>query len=311
MSDGAAGAPDVLVAVVTYNSEQHVERLLSALPSALGDFQDACVVVVDNGSTDRTVELVRRHAPRAVVLESGANIGYGAAINRALAHSRPGRAVLVLNPDLAPAPGALAALVERLKSPGVGIAVPRIVDTAGRLKFSLRWEPTLLRAIGEALLGGHRAARHPALGDMIRDPDTYVDGATADWATGAVMAISRPVLDAIGGWDESFFLYSEETDYALRARDAGFALSFVADAEVMHPGGEMSRSPMLWSMLAVNRVRLYRRRHGFVAGGAYWLVVLLNESARAVLGRPTHRAAVRALFRGPSYPSDAVVGPAR
>jgi N-acetylglucosaminyl-diphospho-decaprenol L-rhamnosyltransferase len=153
------------------------------------------------------------------------------------------------------------------------------------------------------VLGGHRAARFDRWGDMIRDPAHYVDGATADWATGAAVLIARRVVDAIGLWDESFFLYSEETEYAMRARRAGFSLRYVTGAEVVHPGGEMSRSTWLWSLLAVNRVRLYAQGHGRIATAAYWLVVVVNEASRALLGRPTHRAALVALFRGrPSLP---------
>lgn len=296
---------NVLVALVTYNSARVVETCLRSLGPALDGVRDVQVVVVDNASTDDTVERVRAVAPHARVVAAGANLGYGAGINVAVETAPPSRAVIVLNPDTAPQPGSLRRLVEALNRPGVGISVPRITDLEGRLKFSLRREPTLLRAVGEAVLGGHRAARYPLLGDMVRDPAAYVDGATADWATGAAMAISRATLDTVGPWEESYFLYSEETDFALRARDAGFRLSYVADAEIRHPGGDMSRSPMLWSILAVNRVTLYRRRHGRVPAAAYWLVVMANELARALLGRPTHRAAVRALVRGRPLPPDA------
>src|SRR5699024_2747584 len=140
-------------------------------------------------------------------------------------------------------------------------------------------KPTLGRALGEALLGGRRAARFASLGDLIRDTTYYVSGATADWATGAAMYLRRDALDAVGPFDERFFLYSEETDYALRLRDNGFSLRYVAEAVVCHPGGDMSRSPWLWSLVALNRTRLYRKRNGTVAGGLYWLVVVVNEAA--------------------------------
>lgn len=296
--------PDVLVAVVTYNSADIVERFLRALPDALEGAGTVLVVVVDNDSRDGTVDRVRALAPWATVLEPGANLGYGAGINLALRQARPRRGVYVLNPDAVPSPGSVARLVHAVESvDGVGIAVPRILDGRGRLKYSLRREPTIRRALGEAVLGGHRAARYPAWGDMIRDPAHYVDGATADWATGAAMFLAPRTLDTVGSWTEDFFLYSEETDYALRARDAGLHLRYVASADVVHPGGDMSVSPWLWSLVALNRTRLYRRRHGGVASAVFWLVVLLNETSRALLGRPTHREAARALLRGRVRPA--------
>ncbi|WP_413454318.1 glycosyltransferase family 2 protein [Georgenia phoenicis] len=297
--------PDVLVAVVTYNSASVVDSFLRALPDALEGAGTAMVVVVDNASQDGTVGLVRALAPWATVLEPGRNLGYGAGINLALRAARPRRGAYVLNPDAVPSPGSVARLIHAIeRADDVGIAVPRIVDGQGRLKYSLRREPTIRRALGEAVLGGHRAARYPAWGDMIRDPAHYVDGATADWATGAAMFLAPRTLDAVGSWTEDFFLYSEETDYALRARDEGLHLRYVASADVVHPGGDMSVSPWLWSLVALNRTRLYRRRHGGIAGAVFWLVVLLNEASRALLGRPTHREAARALLRGQVRPAD-------
>lgn len=305
-------APDILVAVVTYNSTAVIEEFLQALPAALEGAGTATVVVVDNASEDGTADLVRQLAPWVTVIDAGGNLGYGAGINRALAHTRPRRGVYVLNPDAVPSAGSidlLARAVERDVAV-VGIAVPRILDSDGALKFSLRREPTIARALGEAVLGGNRAARCSALGEMIRDPDYYVDGAAADWATGAAMFLAPATVAAVGPWAEDYFLYSEETDYALRARDVGLGLRLVDGAEVVHPGGDMATSPWLWSLVAVNRTRLYRTRHRRLKSAVYWSVVVLNEGVRAALGRPTHREAFRALLRG-MRPPPPTVYPAR
>lgn len=296
--------PDVLVAVVTYNSAATIDRFLRALPPALHGAGTARVVVVDNDSHDGTVERVTALAPWAVVLPAGANLGYGAGVNLALRAARPRRGAYVLNPDAVPSPGSVAPLAHAVEEhPGTGIAVPRVLDDEGRLKFSLRREPTITRAVGEALLGGHRAARFARWGDMIRDATYYVDGATADWATGAAMFLSPRTLEEVGLWPEDYFLYSEETEYALRARDAGLRLRLVTAATVVHPGGDMEVSPWLWSLVAVNRTRLYRKRHGPLLGAAYWAVVVANEASRAMLGRRTHRAALRALLTGGRIPA--------
>jgi len=296
--------PDVLVAAVTHNSIDVVTEFLASLPAALEGAGTATVVIVDNASTDGTPELVRRLAPWAVVIDAGGNLGYGAGINLALATTECRRGVYVLNPDATPSPGSVDLLARAVESnPRTGIAVPRIVDRQGRLKFSLRREPTIARALGESVLGGRRAARFPALGELVSDPRCYVDGATADWATGAAMFLAPRTIAAVGPWAEDYFLYSEETDYSLRARDAALGLRLVPAAEVVHRGGEMSGSPWLWSLVAVNRTRLYRKRHRGVRSALYWLAVLLNEGLRALLGRPTHREAFRALIRGVRPPT--------
>ncbi|WP_167288663.1 glycosyltransferase family 2 protein [Nocardioides seonyuensis] len=299
---GLAGADDpsaeVVVACVTYNSASVIEPFLAALPAALVGVPGSRVVVVDNASSDDTVATIEEVAPWVTVVRAPGNVGYAAGINLALRQCTARRGVYVLNPDAVPSPGSVAHLLAVVEAdPEVGIAVPTVLSEAGEVKFSLRREPTILRAAGEAVLGGHRAARHPWLGDQVRDSSKYVEGATADWATGAALFLSRAVLDAVGSWDERFFLYSEETDYALRARDEGFRVQLTTAASVTHPGGEMESSPELWTLVAVNRQRLYRKRHALVPSVVYWAVVLANESVRALLGRPRSRLATQVLLR--------------
>ena len=303
LADDSVTEPDVVVACVTYNSESVIEGFLAALPAALQSVPDCRVVVVDNDSQDDTVDIIRRAAPWVTLVRAPRNLGYAAGINLALAHSLGRSGVYVLNPDAIPAPGSVARLLDLTRlDPGVGIAVPMVRAADGSLKFSLRREPTLMRALGEAVLGGHRAARVSWLGDMIRDPGRYRDGATADWATGAAMFISRSAIDAVGEWDERFFLYSEETDYALRVRDEGFRLELLAGTSVTHPGGEMSTSPHLWSLVAANQQRLYRKRHRLLPSVAYWAVLVAREGVRAMFGRERSRLACRVLLAlGPDH----------
>lgn len=291
---------EVLVLVVTYNSAAVVGRLLEALPGALRGVPGVTIVVVDNASDDDSAGLAEGSPVEPLVIRCAENLGYAAGINVGLKAVSPTRALLVLNADARPKDGFLIALLTVLESPEgppTGIVAPRVVDHRGNLKFSLRRDPTLGRALGEAIVGGHRAARFPSLGEQIRDPKFYTDQRRADWATGAALLVSAECLRMVGPWDESFFLYSEETDYAMRAREAGWVLRYACNAVVEHPGGQMSKSPFLWSIVAVNRVRLYQRRHSRVAGAAYRMVVTLNEALRAPFGKPTHRAALKALLR--------------
>jgi GT2 family glycosyltransferase/glycosyltransferase involved in cell wall biosynthesis len=283
----------VLVAIVSYNSEAVLGECLAALPAALAGVP-ATVVVVDNASTDGSRDLVRAVAPEAVLVELPANGGYAAGINAACG-AYPGRDVLVLNPDVRMGAGSVPRLLAALDQPGTGIAVPRLHDAAGRLHRSLRREPTVLRALGEAVLGGRLAGRIAPLGEVVGAARHYARPTTADWATGAAMLVSAPCLEAVGGWDESFFLYSEETDFALRARGAGFALRLVPDAAAVHLGGEATTRPDLWAVLTTNRVRLYGRRHGPLATAAFRAAVTLNAALRAPL-EATHRAALRRLL---------------
>jgi N-acetylglucosaminyl-diphospho-decaprenol L-rhamnosyltransferase len=293
---GGAGVNQVTIVVVLYNSAAHVDAFLDSLPAATEGVPAWQLIAVDNGSTDDGPARVSTRAPEAVVVRQD-NRGYAAGINVGIAAAESSQAVLVVNPDTRLGAGSVLAMLAELSDPGVGIAVPRLFTTDGRLGWSLRREPTVLRALGEAVLGGSRAGRFPALGEIICDPAMYQRSACADWASGCAMMISRACLNTVGRWDERYFMYSEETDFALRARDAGFALRLTPKAVVVHVGGEGQYSPHLHSMLTVNRVRLFAGRHGTAHTAAFWGVVTIGEALRAVFGAPVHRAALRALLR--------------
>ena len=190
-------------------------------------------------------------------------------------------------------PSCVEELWRAFDSPGTGIAVPRLVDEHQDLQWSLRRDPTVLRVLGEAVLGGRRAGRYTAFGEVVTLVDEYREDHVVDWATGAAWLVSARCMATVGAWDESFFLYSEETDYALRARDAGLTVRLASRAEAVHIGGDVHTSPPLYALMAANRVVLYRRRHRLFPSVAFWCAVLLNEVLRS--GSDVHRSAVRRL----------------
>ncbi|SOE07340.1 glycosyltransferase family 2 protein [Streptomyces sp. Ag109_G2-15] len=286
----------VAVIVVTWNSASVLPGFLAALPDGMAGL-DWRLVVADNDSADDTVEVLRALAPDATVVQTGRNAGYAAGVNAALGAAGAYGAALICNPDIRMRQGCAKRLVDGLGD-GVGIAVPLLYEEGRDTPHhSLRRESSVLRALGEAVIGNTRAGRFPVLSEMVTDPAAYRRPTRADWATGALMAISGDCLAACGPWDESFFLYSEETEYCLRARDRGYGTQLEPTAEAVHLGGDSQVSPRLWTLLTLNRVRLYRRRHGPLATAAFRTAVLLRETSRAALGRPASRAAAAALAR--------------
>lgn len=286
--------------VVTYNSARVLGDCLRSLPLGAKGVELTDVVVVDNASRDSTLELAETFTDLPMrTVQMGRNAGYAAGINAGVNELDLATldSVLVINPDCRLSPGGVATLQEVLTVPGCGIAVPRLVNPDGSLQPSLRRTPTVRRALAEAVIGGTRAGRIGKLGELVTDPREYEHPAPAAWATGAAMLISVNALLQIGPWDESFLLYSEETEFALRAADRGWSLWYEPSAVVEHIGGESDTNPMLAALLAVNRVRLFRRRRGFVPALAYYFAVVLGESARALAGRETSRASVAALLR--------------
>jgi GT2 family glycosyltransferase len=296
--------PSVTIVVVTYNSADVLPGFFDALPAGLEGIEGEEVVVADNGSSDRSVEIARDRWPAATIVETGRNGGYAGGINDGVRAARPSPAVLVLNPDIRLGSHAVAALLDALDEEEVGIVVPRLVDGGGRLLKSLRREPSVGRALGEAVLGGRLAGRYSALGEVVEDEASYETSTEADWASGCAMLVSRACWDAIGPWDESFFLYAEDTEYALRARDRGFRLMIAPEAKAVHLVGPSHEDPRLWAMSVWNRYRLFRRRHGPVTSAAFRGSLVLNEAIRSLAGRRAHRAGLAALLRTSSRPEE-------
>ena len=286
-------AVDIGVAIVTYNSAEHIPDLVRTLRDALGEFTHR-IVVADNDSSDDSVEQLK--AAGIEVVEMGANLGYSAGINAGLRRLTDTRAVLILNPDMKLGPGSVSELMAALDDPRVGIVAPQSRSYDGSLGLNQRRDPSLLRAFGTSLLGGRHAQRFAALSEFVADEQSYLHPRNIDWGVGAMLLLSRDCIDAVGEWDESFFLYSEETDYCQRARRMGFVVRYQPDAVAFHEGGGGVRNPRLRSMMVVNKVRLYRRRHDVVRSFLFWTAEFLNEFTRGLGGNRAARTAALALL---------------
>jgi N-acetylglucosaminyl-diphospho-decaprenol L-rhamnosyltransferase len=287
----------IAIVIVTYNSAEVLSGCLSSLRSDGVDITR--VAVVDNHSKDDSVAIALAAAERLPIrsVQTGRNAGYAAAVNAGVAALADVEydAIWVMNPDTRLRPDTLRILAESLREPRRGIAVPKILNPDGTLQPSLRRKPTVGRAFAEAVVGG-RAGRIGTIGELITDPREYEEPRAAVWATGAAMLLAADLVREIGDWDESLVLYSEETEYALRAADHGWSLWYDPRAVVEHIGGESSTNPKLAALLAVNKVRLFKRRNKLPATAGYYAAVVLGEGVRALQGRRTARASLAALM---------------
>ena len=210
--------------------------MLEALQTERKAGLDLDVLVVDNASTDDTWAVVSRF-DWVTLVDSGGNLGYATGVNIGSRLVPEERALLVLNPDLELAPGTLVQLLDGLKQPDIGVAVPRVENVDGSLFPSLRNEPSIGRALVDAILGS-RAARLPCgWSGMIWDPQAYESQQFPDWAVGAALLVSSACRAAVGDWDERYFLYPEETDFLRRVRAAGLCVRYEPTAIVRHIGG--------------------------------------------------------------------------
>jgi GT2 family glycosyltransferase len=308
-TDNQTARRALAIVIVTYNSAAVLPGLLDSLPAGLEGVDDYEVVVADNASRDNSVALAEAHPIGARIVRTGRNGGYSAGINAGMAGLAADADVLVLNPDIRLRPGAVRLLVERLRDPAVGIAVPRILEEDGSVAPSLRREPSIVTAWSDALLG-EALSRRLDIGEIVYTPAQYERDGSIEWATGAVVAIAARARQLVGDWDESYFMYSEEVDYQRQVRARGFAIDYVPHAQMVHIGGDYDQKPRLYAILTANRIRYFRRYHGPLATALFRLAVIVGEGLRSLRGSAVHRAGLQAALTRWTAPPESRTVPA-
>lgn len=282
---------DCVLIVVSYRSAADVAALLTTVPEAVGELTWHAIVV-NNDQTEDLGPAVTPHQT-AEVIEAGANLGYAGGINRGLASAPQSRWTVFLNPDLRLSPGVIMTMVATAGDHSA--VVPVILSEHGVVQWSLRREPSVTGALGEALLGNRWTQRPAVFTEMIRTPTSYRRPGPVDWATGAVLLVPTTAVERVGNWDAGrFFLYSEETDYCRRLRMAGVPVRFQPNAVVMHRGGGSGTSDSLHALQEVNKVRYFRKWHGQLETFGFAAVVVLHNLLR--IHRPHSRAALKAML---------------
>ncbi|MGH9047879.1 MAG: glycosyltransferase family 2 protein [Acidimicrobiales bacterium] len=214
------------------------------------------LVVVENGDAEAARTTLAEHGLDATpLLVTGRNIGYGAGANRGLAAIDRGDHVLVCNPDLVVHAGALEPLVAALDDhPRWAIVGPRILTPEGVAYPSARLFPAPWVAAGHALLGT-LFPRNPFT-RRYRTPHLQDRPTEVDWVSGACFLARRGVLDELGGFDESYFMFAEDMDLCWRAGEAGWKIGFEPVAIVTHHEGISRRAHPYQMALAHHRSAL-------------------------------------------------------
>lgn len=228
--------PNLSVIVVSYNTREMTLDCLRALDADVRSLRlSAEVFVVDNASRDGSPAAIRAAFPGVRVIENSTNAGFGAANNLAMNVAR-GRHLLLLNSDAFVRPGAVANLVAYLDGHAdVGVVGPRLLNADGSLQVSCFPFPSPARAWLENLWLPKLFPRHEQIADYRRWPHDVER--RVDWVVGACMLVRREVYQQVGGFDERFFMYAEETDWQQRIRSAGWGIAFTPASEVTHLGG--------------------------------------------------------------------------
>ena len=227
--------PALTVVTVTYSSGSHLDRFLSSLTVATD--LPLRVVIADNGSVDGAPEEAVERYPGTELLRTGGNLGYGTAVNRGVAAVAPDQEyVLVANPDVVWGPGSIDALLEAARRwPGAGTLGPLIRDPDRAVYPSARHLPSLVRGGMHAVVGF--AWKANPWTKSYRQEHTEPSERPVGWLSGSCLLLRRKAFDAIGGFDERYFMYMEDVDLGDRLGRAGWLNVYVPGSEILHDKG--------------------------------------------------------------------------
>jgi len=234
-------SPLISVVIVSYNTREILKNCLDALFEHSNGI-DMEVFVVDNDSHDGSGNMVKNDFPSVLLLVNNQNLGFAAANNQAFVLAR-GNYIILLNPDAFIRPFSLERCVAFMdRTPSCGLCGGKIVSPAGQLEPSARRFPSALSKL--LVLSGLRGKfpqsailNYYEFGGFAHDRPQEVD-----WVPGTFTIVRKKMLDEIGFFDERFFIYYEETDLCVRAKNAGWKIYFIPDAEVTHIGGASSKT---------------------------------------------------------------------
>jgi GT2 family glycosyltransferase len=246
--------------IVNYRAYDDLDRCLAALER----FEPALdLIVVDHDSQDTAAREIRERHPRVQIVASAENRGFGAGVNRGVRETAAVH-LLLINPDgviQAPIVTALQSILN--EHPDVAVVGPLVRDDDGSIQASARRFPGLSTVLGgrstwltRALPGNRLTSRNLLTGPHVREP------LAVDWVSGACMLVRREAFEAIGGFDEGFFLYWEDADLCRRLHDAGWRTMYHPGVEVHHVAGRSSRhAPMASERAFHDSVFHYFLRH--------------------------------------------------
>lgn len=246
--------PDLSVIIVTRNTCSLTCAAIQSVLDARDDLGKE-VLLVDNASTDGTLDAVVARFPAVIALRSASNLGFARAVNRAASKAR-GRFLLLLNSDAAVQSDALAAAVAWMRAhPDCGVAGAQLVHPDGSPQNSIANFPTLAtELLNKSLLRRLCSSRYPGKERRFDEP------VEVETIVGAFMLIRRETWDALGGLDERYFFFLEETDFCLHARRRGWRVMHLPHIRVFHGQGQSAKQ-----VRAEARIEYWRSRYLYFA----------------------------------------------
>jgi N-acetylglucosaminyl-diphospho-decaprenol L-rhamnosyltransferase len=284
---------DVLpVVTVTYSPGPHLERFLASL--SLATDRPVSVLMADNGSTDGAPQAAVERYPNVRLFDTGGNLGYGTAVNRAIARlSDADEWLVVANPDVQWGPGSIDALLEAAaRWPRAATLGPLIRDPDGGVYPSARHLPSLVRGGMHAVLGP--LWRNNPWSTAYRQERLEPTERPVGWLSGSCLLVRRAAFEQVGGFDERYFMYFEDVDLGDRLQKAGWQNIYVPSAEVLHHKGHVTGSDPASSLAAHHRstyIFLADRHPGWWRAPLRWLMRAGLAARERLMVRSSRRRA--------------------
>jgi hypothetical protein len=271
---------DLSIVIVSWNTRKLLEECLASIQSnpPVGEYE---VWVVDNASTDGTSSSIQQNYPQVKLINNTNNIGFANANNLAISQCT-NRFILVLNPDTVIKPDALPTLIRYLdEHPRSGAVGPRVLNPDGTLQTSCYPAPTLARQLWKLL---HLDSLH-AFGEYDQTRWDQKRDRHVDVIQGACLLLRKEALDQVGLFDEDYFMYTEEVDLCYRLKKAGWELTWVPHAEVIHYGGQSTQqvAPEMFINLYQSKILYFRKNHGRAVSLMYKLILFVVSLIRVLL----------------------------
>ncbi len=272
---------DLSICLVPLNALDYLEPLLASIEKYTHGLSYE-LIVVDNGSSDGTSDWIELHHPEITLIQNQGNPGYTRGNNQAMARAK-GDFILLLNPDTLLTEDCFGPQLEYLRQhPEAGISIPKVLNADGSFqKQSRRGDARPVEVFGYFLKLGKLFPKHKGLNGYLQSWLPEDEIAEVKAVSGSCMFIRRAVYEQIGGLDEQFFAYQEDSDYCLRARQAGWKVMFVPLSSIIHYGGEGgSKVHPYQAIFQWHRSYfLYYRKHFakehfFLFNGFYYLVMV-------------------------------------
>jgi GT2 family glycosyltransferase len=272
---------DVSFVIVSWNAKDYLRKCLRSLADACARLEHE-VIVVDNGSSDGSPEMVEAEFPEVRLIRNAHNAGFAAANNQGLAIAR-GRYLALVNSDVELFPDTMERLIAFMEAhPDVGLLGPKVLNADRTIQPSCRTFPSLRSWLFRTLALDTAFPRSRLFGEHFMTHWSRDEVRDVDVLSGCFWLIRRSAYEQVGGLDTRFFMYAEDMDLCRRYRQAGWRTTFCPEGQIIHYGGASSGNAPVRFWIEMQRANLqyWKKHHGTVSTIALYLLLIAYHSLR-------------------------------